>query len=166
MQAVEQNPVKAGPWKEKAFQVRDKAENLERDIQRFKYNLVLSVDGEVFLGKKLNSEGDEIEENRFEIPFDELTKEQQNKKISDLDNKENRDASGELLVNSGEAKKLKQAIISYRSLLESLAGENEVLKHSITTSLNTEDKGKNGTNILALSAPRKKFFFASRKMFF
>ena len=29
MQAVEQNPVKAGPWKEKAFQVREKAENLE-----------------------------------------------------------------------------------------------------------------------------------------
>ena len=145
MQAVEQNPVKAGPWKEKAFQVREKAEKLERDIQRFKYNLVLSVDGEVFLGQKLNSEGDEIEENRFEIPFDELTEEQQNKKISDLDNKENRDASGELLVNSGEATKLKQAIISYRSLLESLAGENEVLKHSITTSLNTEDKGKNGT---------------------
>ena len=145
MQAVEQNPVKAGPWKEKAFQVREKAEKLERDIQRFKYNLVLSVDGEVFLGKKLNSEGDEIEENRFEIPFDELTEKQQNKKISALDNKENRDVSGELLVNSGEAAKLKQAIISYRSLLESLAGENEVLKHSILTSLDTKDKGKNGT---------------------
>ncbi|SVE46265.1 uncharacterized protein METZ01_LOCUS499119, partial [marine metagenome] len=65
MQAVEQNPVKAGPWKEKAFQVREKSEKLERDIQRFKYNLVLSVDGEVFLGQKLDSEGDEIEENRF-----------------------------------------------------------------------------------------------------
>ena len=42
---------------------------------------------------------------------------------------------GELLVNSGEATKLKQAIISYRNLLASLACENEVLKHSILTSL-------------------------------
>ena len=144
MQAVEQNPVKAGPWKEKAFQVREKSQKLEKNIQRFKYNLVLQVDGEVFLGKKLNNEGDEIEENRFEIPFDELTKEQQRRKISDLDNKENRDVSGELLVNSGEALKLKLAIIEYRNLLEKLAGKNDVLKHSIVTSLNTEDKVRNG----------------------
>ena len=144
MQAVEQNPVKAGPWKEKAFQVREKSQKLEKNIQRFKYNLVLQVDGEVFLGKKLDNKGDEIEENRFEIPFDELTKEQQRRKISDLDNKENRDVSGELLVNSGEALKLKLAIIEYRNLLEKLAGKNDVLKHSIVTSLNTEDKVRNG----------------------
>ena len=144
MQAVEQNPVKAGPWKEKAFQVREKSQKLEKNIQRFKYNLVLQVDGEVFLGKKLDNKGDEIEENRFEIPFDELTKEQQRRKISDLDNKENRDVSGELLVNSGEALKLKLAIIEYRNLLEKLAGGNDVLKHSIVTSLNTEDKERNG----------------------
>ena len=145
MQAVEQNPVKAGPWKEKAFQVRKQAEKLERDIQRFKYNLVLGVDGEVFLGNKYNDEGDEIDENKFEIPFEELTKEQQHKKISDLENKENRDISGELLVNSGSATKLKESIVSYRNLLLSLSEGNNVLEHSITTTLNTEDKGKNGT---------------------
>jgi gliding motility-associated protein GldM len=45
MQAVEQNPVKAGPWKEKAFQVKEKAEKLTRDIQKLK-DFISSIAGD------------------------------------------------------------------------------------------------------------------------
>ena len=142
MQAVEQNPVKAGPWKDKAFQIKEKAEKLHANIQKLKYNLAFKVDNEVYLGKKYNSEGDIIEENMVEVPFDELSIQQKNLTIADLNNKEDRDASGELLVNSGEGIILKQSIAEFRDLLLLLAKGNEVLEEAIKDALNTSDKQK------------------------
>jgi gliding motility-associated protein GldM len=142
MQAVEQNPVKAGPWKEKAFQVKEKAEKLTRDIQKLKYTLVLKVDKEVYLGEKYNEEGDKLKENMFEVPYDELSPQRQGEKIADLENKENRDVSGEIMVNSGEAKILKDNINVYKDFISSIAGDNIALRNSITTTLNTSDKVK------------------------
>ena len=142
MQAVEQNPVKAGPWKDKAFQIKEKAGKLHANIQKLKYNLAFKVDNEVYLGKKYNSEGDIIEENMVEVPFDELSIQQKNLTIADLNNKEDRDASGELLVNSGEGIILKQSIAEFRDLLLLLAKGNEVLEEAIKDALNTSDKQK------------------------
>ncbi len=142
MQAVEQNPVKAGPWKDKAFQIKEKAEKLHTYIQKLKYNLAFKVDNEVYLEKKYNSEGDIIEENMVEVPFDELSIQQKNLTIADLNNKEDRDASGELLVNSGEGIILRQSIAEFRDLLLSLTKGNEVLEEAILDALNTSDKQK------------------------
>ncbi len=142
MQAVEQNPVKAGPWKDKAFQIKEKAGKLHANIQKLKYNLAFKVDNEVYLEKKYNSEGDIIEENMVEVPFDELSIQQKNLTIADLNNKEDRDASGELLVNSGEGIILKQSIAEFRDLLLLLAKGNEVLEEAIKDALNTSDKQK------------------------
>ncbi len=142
MQAVEQNPVKAGPWKEKAFQVKVKAEKLITDIQKLKYTLVLKVDKEVYLGEKYNEEGDKLKENMFEVPYDELSPQRKGEKIADLENKENRDVSGEIMVNSGEAKILKDNINVYKDFIISIAGDNIALRNAITTTLNTSDKVK------------------------
>ncbi|HIL66558.1 MAG TPA: hypothetical protein EYG43_01575, partial [Flavobacteriales bacterium] len=142
MQAVEQNPVKAGPWKEKAFQVKEKAEKLIKDIQKLKYTLVLKVDKEVYLGEKYNEEGDKLKENMFEVPYDELSPQRKGEKIADLENKENRDVSGEIMVNSGEAKILKDNINVYKDFIISIAGDNIALRNAITTTLNTSDKVK------------------------
>ncbi len=142
MQAVEQNPVKAGPWKDKAFQIKEKAGKLHANIQKLKYNLAFKVDNEVYLEKKYNSEGDIIEENMVEVPFDELSIQQKKLTIADLNNKEDRDASGELLVNSGEGIILRQSIAEFRDLLLLLAKGNEVLEEAILDALNTSDKQK------------------------
>ena len=86
MQAVEQNPVKAGPWKDKAFKVKEEAEKLHKDIQKLKYQLVLRVDKEVYLGRKYDEFGEKIDANKFEIPYDQLTLQEQKKKIAELQN--------------------------------------------------------------------------------
>jgi len=142
LQAVEQNPVKAGPWKDKAFQVKEAANKLTREIQKMKYQLVLKVDDEVYLGQKYNEIGDKIEENRYEVDFDELTEKQKSRKIADLQNKEDRDASGEIMVNTGVASQLKEDIKSFKDLLITMTDNNEVLEKSILTSLSTADKVK------------------------
>ena len=142
MQAVEQNPVKAGPWKDKAFKVKEEAEKLHKDIQKLKYQLVLRVDKEVYLGRKYDEFGEKIDANKFEIPYDQLTLQEQKKKIAELQNKEDRDASGEVLVNTGEATVLKEKLAAYRDMLVSLTDGNDVLKNTIESSLNTADKQK------------------------
>ncbi len=142
MQAVEQNPVKAGPWKDKAFQVKEEAEKLYQEIQKLKYELVLRVDKEVYLGRKYDEVGEKIDGNKFEVSYDELTPQQQKTKIAELQNKEDRDASGEVLVNTGEATILKDKLAAYREMLLSLTDGNEVLKNTIKSSLNTADKQK------------------------
>ena len=107
----------------------------------------MTVDKEVYLGQYLDLEGEEIEGNKTELTWGNLTKEQRKLNIANLSNKENRDASGEILVNSGIASELKSIINDYRKNLIVLAGDNDVLKYNINDALSTKDKlgkGKSG----------------------
>ena len=145
--AAELNPVKAGPFRDQALAVKKEADNIVDFIQEYKYSLVLTVDKEVYLGQYLDLEGEEIEGNKTELTWDNLTKEQRKLNIANLSNKENRDASGEILVNSGIASELKSIINDYRKNLIVLAGDNDVLKYNINDALSTKDKlgkGKSG----------------------
>ena len=145
--AAELNPVKAGPFRDQALAVKKEADNIVDFIQEYKYSLVLTVDKEVYLGQYLDLEGEEIEGNKTELTWGNLTKEQRKLNIANLSNKENRDASGEILVNSGIASELKSIINDYRKNLIVLAGDNDVLKYNINDALSTKDKlgkGKSG----------------------
>ena len=145
--AAELNPVKAGPFRDQALAVKKEADNIVDFIQEYKYSLVLTVDKEVYLGQYLDLEGEEIEGNKTELIWGNLTKEQRKLNIANLSNKENRDASGEILVNSGIASELKSIINDYRKNLIVLAGDNDVLKYNINDALSTKDKlgkGKSG----------------------
>ena len=145
--AAELNPVKAGPFRDQALAVKKEADNIVDFIQEYKYSLVLTVDKEVYLGQYLDLEGEEIEGNKTELTWDNLTNEQRKLNIANLSNKENRDASGEILVNSGIASELKSIINDYRKNLIVLAGDNDVLKYNINDALSTKDKlgkGKSG----------------------
>ena len=51
-----------------------------------KYNLVLTVDNAVFLGEHLDEDGEEIEENKYEVSYEKLDADK-NKKIAFLNNK-------------------------------------------------------------------------------
>lgn len=144
--AAELNPVKAGPFRDQALQVKKKADNLVEFIQEMKYDLVLAVDKQVCLGKYEDENGDEIEENQFEVPFADLTDEQKHRSIGHLANKDDRENSGALFVKTKKATELKNKIIEYREFLINIAGNNEALKENINSTCSTDDKkGKKGT---------------------
>jgi gliding motility-associated protein GldM len=154
--AAELNPVKAGPFRDQALAVKTEADDIVNFIQELKYNLVFSVDNKVHLGQYKDLDDNIIESNETELSWDQLTKEQKSLPISNLNNKENRDASGEVLIISGKAKTLKKKLISYRDNLKILAGDNEVLNYNISSALSTDDRnGKGGSS----SIPWEKYNF-------
>ena len=144
--AAELNPVKAGPFKDQAFAVKREADAIVNFIQELKYGLVLAVDKSVFLGQYKDLDGEIIEGNETELIWDKLSKEQKKLPIANLNNKENRDMSGETLVNTGKASSLKQQINSFKNNMLTIAGDNEVLALNIKSALDTQDKnGKGGS---------------------
>ena len=154
--AAELNPVKAGPFRDQALAVKTEADDIVNFIQELKYNLVFSVDNKVHLGQYKDLDDNVIESNETKLSWDQLTKEQKSLPISNLNNKENRDASGEVLIISGKAKTLKKKLISYRDNLKILAGDNEVLNYNISSALSTDDRnGKGGSS----SIPWEKYNF-------
>ena len=154
--AAELNPVKAGPFRDQALAVKTEADDIVNFIQELKYNLVFSVDNKVHLGQYKDLDDNVIESNETELSWDQLTKEQKSLPISNLNNKENRDASGEVLIISGKANILKKKLISYRDNLKILAGDNEVLNYNISSALSTDDRnGKGGSS----SIPWEKYNF-------
>ena len=142
--AAELNPVKAGPFRDPALSVKKEADDIVDFIQELKYNLVLSVDKKVHLGQYKDLDDEVIESNETELSWSQLSKTQKKLPISNLNNKENRDASGEVLIISGKANTLKQQIITYRKNLQKLAGDNEVLFYNITSALSTDDRNGSG----------------------
>ena len=142
--AAELNPVKAGPFRDQALAVKSEADGIVRYIQELKYKLVLAVDKSVFLGQYKDLEGEIIEGNETELEWEQLSKAQKNLPIAHLNNKENRDMSGEMLILTGNAENLKNQIIAYKNNLISLAGNNEVLINNINSALSTSDKNGNG----------------------
>ena len=85
--AVELNPVKAGPFRDKALEVKKSADEIVEFIKELKHELVLKVDKKVYLGAYLDANGDKIDENSTEKSYNELTPEQKEKDIAYLYNK-------------------------------------------------------------------------------
>ena len=71
--AVELNPVKAGPFRDKALEVKKSADEIVEFIKELKHELVLKVDKKVYLGAYLDANGDKIDENSTEKSYNELT---------------------------------------------------------------------------------------------
>ncbi|MDC3305282.1 hypothetical protein OAV36_00005, partial [Flavobacteriales bacterium] len=69
--AAELNKIKAGPFRDQAYEVKTKADALVEFIQEMKYNLVLKADKHVYLGNQnelIDADGDLIEEKAIELP--------------------------------------------------------------------------------------------------
>ncbi len=115
--AAAENPVKAGPWRDRAFEVKSRSNELSRYIQDLKLEIVTQAEGE-------NTEA--IQEET--ILGHEIGK------------KDNTDIPAVVMINEGKANDLKAAIEEYREFLLSLVNEeSENVRHSIETSLDTED---------------------------
>jgi len=122
------NQEKVKNYKNLANQVKPISSELVEDIQKMKYKLVLKTDGKVFLGQHKDEEGDEIEDNIFEVNYSELSDIDKSKKIAFLSAKDNRHASGDIfnpenkpnlprIDGIGKATHLKNKIEEFRQSL-------------------------------------------------
>jgi gliding motility-associated protein GldM len=145
--AAEVNPVKAGPYREQAYDIKEEADKLVATLQEMKYNLVLKADKKVYLGNESqikDEEGDLIEEKAIELNWDLLTDQQKLTNIGALTNKDDRHAAGDLFFSEKRknniATDLKSDLNSYKNLLLTVADGNESLITSINETCDYNDK--------------------------
>jgi len=149
--AAEVNPVKAGPYREQAYEIKEEADKLVAFLQEMKYNLVLAADKKVYLGSESqvkDEEGDLKEEYATELNWDLLTDQQKLTNIGALTNKDDRHAAGDLFFNAKRknniATDLKVDLNSYKNSLLFLAEGNESLITSINETCNYDNKKVKG----------------------
>ena len=122
------NQEKVKNYKNLANKIKPDALELVNFIQEMKYTLVLTVDNAVFLGEHLDEDGEEIEDNKFEVSYDKLDDIDKNKKIAFLNKKDDRNSSGDAfnpeskaqlprINGEGKATQLKNHILDYKELL-------------------------------------------------
>jgi len=145
--AAEVNPVKAGPYREQAYEIKVEADKLVAFLQEMKYNLVIAADKKVYLGTESeikDEEGDLIEEKAIEVSWNLLSVQQKLMSIGALTNKDDRHAAGDLFYSEKRknniATDLKTDLISYKNLLLSIADGNKSLITSINETCDYNDK--------------------------
>jgi gliding motility-associated protein GldM len=145
--AAELNPVKAGLFREQAYEVKRKADELVVFLQEMKYNLVLKADKKVYLGSDseiLDAEGKLKDDKAIELSWDALSETQKKMSIGSLTNKDDRHASGDLFYsakrNKNIATDLKTNFLAYKDFIISLAVDNQSLVLSINETCNLSDK--------------------------
>ena len=97
------NQEKVKNYKNLANKIKPDALELVDFIQEMKYTLVLTVDNAVFLGEHLDEDGEEIEDNKFEVSYDKLDDIDKNKKIAFLSKKDDRNSSGDVFNPESKA---------------------------------------------------------------
>ena len=149
--AAELNKVKAGPFRDQAYEVKANADELVEFIQEMKYNLVLAADKEVYLGSQLelkDEDGDLLENIAITTPWNELSDDEKKMTIGNLSVKDDRHAAGDLFYsakrNKNIATDLKNNLISYKNSLLSISEGNESLIKSINETCNYDDKKVKG----------------------
>jgi gliding motility-associated protein GldM len=149
--AAELNKVKAGPFRDQAYEVKANADELVEFIQEMKYNLVIAADKEVYLGSQLelkDEDGDLLEDKAITTSWDELSDAEKKMTIGNLSVKDDRHASGDLFYsakrNKNIATDLKNNLISYKNLLLSISEGNESIITTINETCNYDDKKVKG----------------------
>jgi len=149
--AAELNKVKAGPFRDQAYEVKANADELVEFIQEMKYKLVLEADKEVYLGSQLelrDEDGDLLEDKAITTPWGELSDAQKRMTIGNLSVKDDRHASGDLFYsakrNKNIATDLKNNLISYKNSLLSISEGNESIITTINETCNYDDKKVKG----------------------
>mgnify|MGYP001595850865 FL=1 len=149
--AAELNKVKAGAFRDQAYEVKANADELVEFIQEMKYNLVLAADKEVYLGSQLelkDEDGNLLEDKAITTPWNELSDAEKKMTIGNLSVKDDRHASGDLFYSAKRKKNiatdLKNDLISYKNSLLSISEGNESLITSINETCNYDDKKVKG----------------------
>ena len=150
--AAELNKVKAGPFRDQAYEVKEKADELVEFIQEMKYNLVLATDNKVYLGSQLeikDDDGDFLEDKAITTPWNELSDVEKKMTIGNLSVKDDRHASGDLFYSAKRKKNiasdLKEKTLLYKDFILNISDGNAGLIDNINETHNLSDKkGKGG----------------------
>jgi gliding motility-associated protein GldM len=138
--AAETNEAKAGPWRDKAFSVKEKADKIVDDIQRLKFDMVMLSD------KQVTFEGEEPIED---VTYDDLSSDQKKKLMVDVISKKDRERPGELMINKGNGQILQESLEEYREFLKNMVDEPSI-QSSLTTTFSFEErKEKYGSGMLS-----------------
>lgn len=118
--AAAENPTKAGPYRDKAFELKERADEVFNYIHDLKVEIIQTAEG---------TDTEAIVDNVIDI--------HSVKKIDE------NNVPSEILIGSdqnGKANNLKALLIEYREfLLETIGGRNITAEESIRNSLNTDD---------------------------
>jgi gliding motility-associated protein GldM len=157
--AASNNPEKYQEVRDKAYLIKNKADEAVLFIQEMKYDLVCKVDkNKIYFGSEADiydADGDLIESLAIvDKNFTDLTQFQKSMPIAYLKNKSNRYASQDLFypksVNPGVKKRatqLKEKIEEYRDFLINLSGNNQGLIDNINIVFDVSDRvGKKQQN--------------------
>ena len=147
-QAALTNPKKAGEWKEKAFSVKNNANNLIKHLQELKYDMIMLGDGEVTIEENGN---DDIVKSK-EIEFNQLSNDEKFSNFK-VNRKKKRDKAwivvGPKVQNRGP--ELQKKLEDFRELLIKLSKNNPSIVASLNSTFNFSDisktkRGKTKTN--------------------
>ncbi|MCD6564303.1 MAG: hypothetical protein J7K53_00005, partial [Bacteroidales bacterium] len=129
-QAASENPQKAGPWKNIAYEVKERANEMYEYIQELKVEIIKTAEGED--SEAFTADG--------EIEVDNIHKIDEN------------NIPSQILVGSdqnGKGFDMKAAIEDYRSFLLDIIGNKDIsASNSIEGSLNTDDPVVKGEKVL------------------
>jgi gliding motility-associated protein GldM len=151
--AVVNNPEKYKKVRDEAYSIKNKADALVDSLQKMKYNLVLAVDKEVYLGSSKeirDDDGDLIEELALTSKWSSLSMAQKDSPIGYLNAKDNRDQSGYLFYNlknvgtTPPATSRKQEMNLLKNHLLNLSDGNPRLQSSLNETFDLEDRTQQG----------------------
>ncbi|HIA11281.1 MAG TPA: gliding motility protein GldM [Flavobacteriales bacterium] len=120
IRAEAENPVKAGPWKRKAYTVKTQAEAIYQYIEDIKINIIISIDG-------LEPSDREEAERRMSVK-------------EGVENKSDLEIVANLMMNQMKGAKLKREMESFKNtLVDYVKPKDEGFKMAILNSLDTSD---------------------------
>jgi len=137
VKAEAENPQKAGPWKRKAFEVKDKAEGIYQYIEDLKIEIVTRIDAM-----------DPNDPNTREMALLKLAAEPTNTDTT-VENKSDLDVVATFMILEKNGAKLKDEISSFREFAVSMIKpQDEEFKLGIMKGLNTDDPGMDSEGIM------------------
>ncbi|MBF90961.1 MAG: hypothetical protein CMP75_04285 [Flavobacteriales bacterium] len=138
--AAKTNPSKAGPWRDKAYSVKESADAIVFDIQRLKYELVAAGDGKV----SLSINGQEVIKEKG-TTFDQLSKTEKFASFYEVNMKKDRNKSWEIMGYDGgkdQGTPMVQDLTDFKSLLVSYTTNNLSISSSLETTFDFSDVEK------------------------
>ena len=123
---MDKSPTKVGPFRDKAQQVKEKADQLAYDLQQYKVEIVKICDG---------NDADALTPTKWAVGGEMKDTYEINGNL--LHSKDNMDKPSQVMITYGKGEELKKKINEYRDFLVSQTND-EALQKSISDMLNTE----------------------------
>ena len=135
---MDKSPTKVGPFRDKAYEVKEKADQLAYDLQQLKAEIVAYCDGGFDAAPSLTP-------TKWPIGAKGEMKDTYDINGQKLMNKDNSDKPATLMIVQGKGEELKKKIEEYKDFLVSLTSD-PALQKSLQDVLNTDDPpaDKNG----------------------